>query len=1471
MTLDRILGWAGAATASVVGTAAGVVSGVTELVTASFSTTATRATFHRDSPATPVGAGESGATRDGVDRSGSGRVHVPLRGVHHPDAQPAAQRVETWLRSQDGVQRAEVNAVLGHVMVEYDPGRLTVRDITALVARAEEDCGLAGEPRLPPPHTHPAAAGPVLLEAVFAALHLAGLGYTAVGRAVRLPGLVSLAVSALSLVDAAPRGHALLRATLGERGAAALVTTATALSNAAGRRPTGLLVDAVHRVSTHRELAARRAAWARWEAELAQQEGGHRAWSQPDPTRPRPLPHGPVERVSDRVAAAGLAGAVGLLVARRSSQAAAAALIAGAAKAATSGREGFATRLGIETARRDGLVLDPAALRRLDRVDIVVLDAALLRTGRYAVDEVVPVTDRLGVSELTERAHDLVDPRHPRRRRAGGGWSVAPVPGDPAETAVSRVPAGETVLAMRRGEETVALVGVNERLDPFVEPLLAAARAVGAVLVHGDAQVARRLWGVATAPAGVSLRDTVRDLQRRGHVVAVVAADSAALSAADIGIGVARPGEPPPWGAHVFVHRLEQACLLLDAAVSARRVSARSAQLAVVGSVAGGVLAVLGPGGDAAGRAAFAVHMTSLVALGSGLWQATATARRPAPVSADTTPWHAMSPAAVLDTLRTTRAGLPEDESRRRRRPPPRDDTTVGVVRASAEELANPLTPVLATGAGLSAATGSALDALLITTVVVVNALIGGVQRVTANRALRTLRSTSVQPVRVRRAGVETRLPADAIVPGDVITLHAGDAVPADCRIVSASGLEVDESALTGESTPVAKSAQAVSTDTLAERSCMLYEGTVVAAGRAEAVVVATGEHTEAGRTLRHDDTQAPPTGVELRLRDLTGRVLPLCIGAGIGLAVIDLLRRRPLPVVLGRAVSLAVAAVPEGLPFVATVAELAAARRLSARGALVRNPSTIEALGRVEVLCFDKTGTLTEGRIRLRGVSTGRRTVTVDDSLSPEMREVVAAAVRASPFHLAPDQVTHQTDRAILRGARAVGITAADLGAEHLDELPFESNRGYHATLWRDDSGTHVSVKGAPEVVLPLCAARSVDRRVVEREVDRLARRGHRVLAVAERVVPGRSRADEADVRELTFRGLVAMVDPVRPTAAEAVATLRAAGVEVVMVTGDHPSTAEAIGAELDLIDGRGVLTGAEVDALTDDELAAAIPRTSVFARMTPSHKARVVRLLQRSGAAVAVTGDGTNDVPAIRSADVGIALGRRATPAAREAADVVVTDDRIETITDAIVEGRAMWVSVRDALSILLGGNLGEVVYAIITSVLSGTAALNARQLLLVNLLTDVLPAMAVAVRPPAGLSAADLLAEGPESSLGGALTRDIRVRAVTTAAAAGAAWLAARPVSTPGQASTTGLVALVGAQLGQTLVVRGRTPLVAAGVAGSLVLLVAAVQVPVLSRVAGCRPLLPHQWAIGLTAASLATAAQWLLQRRFAVARG
>ncbi len=453
---------------------------------------------------------------------------------------------------------------------------------------------------------------------------------------------------------------------------------------------------------------------------------------------------------------------------------------------------------------------------------------------------------------------------------------------------------------------------------------------------------------------------------------------------------------------------------------------------------------------------------------------------------------------------------------------------------------------------------------------------------------------------------------------------------------------------------------------------------------------------------------------------------------------------------------------------------------------------------------------------------------------------------------------MAHPTDQAIVDGAVAVGAQLDDgaPGWSLLDALPFEPSRGYHATVGSHDGGVLLSVKGAPETVLTRCTARRgpggvrsltpATRKRLERSVDDLARRGLRVLAVAEAALSPDQEICDDDVDGLVFLGFLALADPVRPSAAAAVDGLRRAGVEVVMVTGDHPSTAEGIAAELGILNGHRVMTGGELEQLDDAALAAVLTDVSVFARVTPADKVRIVRAYQASGIAVAMTGDGANDAPAIRLADAGLALGANATAAARDAADVIITDERIETIVDAIIEGRAMWASVREALAILLGGNLGEIGFTVAASGLTGRTPLSSRQLLLVNMLTDVAPSMAIAVRPPRNHSYDDLAAEGPDRSLGASLNRAIALRAVTTAAGAGAAWGIASLTGGPKRAGTVGLVSLVGTQLGQTLTSGGMHPSVLLASVGSTVALVAIVQTPGVSQFFGCTPLDPLAWA-------------------------
>ncbi|MEV7965908.1 cation-translocating P-type ATPase [Sphaerisporangium sp. NPDC088356] len=1395
-----------------------------------------------------------------------GGLRIDLYAIGGPGTEDAARALEERLGALPGVVRAEVNGRLGWVFVRCDPDAVDQDELMAIVEEldSQEERVLHSPVRLVEEHVR---------ATIRLAAGVTAMGLVVAGRLARIRPLHPVVPAVTHLTNSTPFLREQFDLRLGRGPTNSMFTTVNLVAQTLTLRPLGLVAQATMAVCRYVEARAERRTWERLEERLADKPGAYhhiRAASRPRRGHPR---HGPVERYADVASPVAVAayGAARILAPRTGR--ALSILVSATPRVGFMTREAFAGAIGRALCARDTVILDAGVLRAMDRVDTVILHADSLTTGSWSIDRVEPLVEGVKTGELYARLYSLVDFADPGGERAGDGWSTAPL-GDlatllPAHAAGWRE-RGLRAIEVRRNGTPIAVVGLAREIDPLAVAIVAAAKAAGTVMLAGDDGLAQRLAIGQVLPGGAELADRVYDLQKQGHGVVVVSRGARqALAQADIGVGIADmteasvpwdadiAGEPP--GVHLFL-------TCLPRAVSNSRNGVR---LAATAAVVGSLLAMAGPEAASLRRAHFVNAFVSLAAVSLGEWAGRAAARVPAPLHADTTPWHAMSVKEVLSRLGSSSDGIPDADAVRRRREAATTEVEEpqSLARATAEELANPLTPALAAGAGISAMVGSVLDAVMISAVVVINAFLGGVQRFKADHALHRLTEATQVHVRLRRPGGTEAATTEDLAPGDVVELRAGDAVPADARVIKAVGLEVDESTLTGESQLVTKTAAPTVAAAVADRSSMVYQGTTVAAGSGRAVIVATGDMTEAGRSARLAAEPSPPTGVELRLRELSRRILPISIGAGAVLLLTDLLRGRPLASALAPAVSLTVAAVPEGLPFVATVAELAAARRLSKRAALVRNPSTIEALGRVNVLCFDKTGTLTEGHISLRYVSDGRSGRPVEEA-TDQLRRILAAAVRASPLSGGGRVIAHPTDRAVLEGAQRLGVTPQEglRTWERVDEMPFEPGRGYHAVLGRTEQGHLLSVKGAPEIVLTHCDKMLKDSKVVplteamrrklEGEVDRLAHQGYRVLAVAERPASDRGDLDESRIDDLCFLGFLGLADPVRPTAKESVSRLLRAGVRIVMVTGDHPSTAEAIAAELDVLNGGRVMTGPELDGLDDDTLTKVLPEVAVFARTTPAHKARIVTCLRRAGEVVAVTGDGANDAPAIRMADVGIALGSRATPAARAAADLVVTDDRIETIVDAIVEGRAMWTSVRDALSILLGGNVGEIVFTVGSGLLAGGSALNARQLLLVNLLTDMVPALAVAVRPPASIDPEKLLAEGPEASLGASLTRDIYLRAVVTAGAATAAWLAGRMTGTRGRADTIGLVALVSAQLFQTVAGGGRDRVVVLASMASVAVLWLVVTLPGVSGFFGSRPLGPVGWSIALGSAAAAT---------------
>ena len=1419
--------------------------------------------------------------------SGGDRTHLEVRGLHRPGTEQAAADLRSRLSDVDGVRAVEVNAVLGRVVVQHDAEVVGRGELSGVVTAVEQDHGLDELGHAPGGTVHPGNADALVRDVGALGASVLGIGYSAVAALLPIRPPSPVVSAAVSLADTVPwlRGGA--ETMLGRSGTEFALTVGGAVTQGLSQNPLAVFTDATGRFTASRETIARNQAWRRWEEASAGIPGAHESTALDSEPRPVTLPDGPVEQVANLSGTFALGGYGTVLAATRDPRRALATMAAGTPRPAKAGREAFAAQLTSSLSERGTVVLEPRALRRLDRVDTVVLDAPALLTGQYVAEQVLPLDTDVDHARLFAHAGELVDPDDPKARHQRGRWALAPLgrgtalPTHVRDAVREHRERGAHLMVLHHDDEPVGVVVVVAELDPLAEPLVEAARAAGSVVLAGiGSKLDHRLDVDEAVHGGTRLAESVRRLQEDGRVVALLSNRShSALLAADVGIGVTEADRPAPWGADALCPNRAEAHALLAAVAEAHTASRHAAALSVGGSCLGVLFGALGPSWGAPARAGMPVQAASLFALGTGTLAGVQAGNRPPPAPRQRTPWHALPGKAVLGMLSTTVDGLGEAAARRLRRRQPRaaEPGSGGVLSTTLESLVNPMTPVLVTGAVVSAGIGSVVDAVMITGVLGISALIDGVQRVATDREMARLLDAGQLPARVRRGGEVRTVPADQLVPGDIVELQSGDGVPADCRVLESEYLEVDESSLTGESELVVKTPEPTTATALGDRTGMVYQGTTIATGTAAAVVVATGTATEIGRTTHENGgngSNEGAGGVEARLAELTQQILPLSVGAGGALLVVDLLRGIPLAQTVGRAVGLAVAAVPEGLPFVATLAELAAARRLSRRGVLVRTPATIEALGRVDALCFDKTGTLTQGRITLGQVSDGSRSAAPEE-LDEFQRHVIEVAARANPQPESDEPLPHLTDRAVLDGALRAGIDPN--GREVLADLPFEPSRSFHATRSRGADGISLHVKGAPEVVLERCTRwrrpdgdRPFDaeaRAAIEDEVERLALRGYRLLAVAEKSTPDSdgSELDDSEVDGLELVGLLGLADPVHPTAAEAVGRLQRAGVDVIMITGDHPSTAEAIAAELGLLGDRRVLHGGDLEELDDEQLAGELPKVSVFARVSPAQKARIVRLLRADGRTVAMTGDGANDVPAIKLAHVGIALGSRATPAARESADLVVSDDRIETITDGIVEGRGMWASVHDALSMLLGGNLGEIGYAVGSGMFGGAGGLNARQLLVVNMLTDVLPAIAIAVRPPPRATPEKLLAEGPEASLGTALTRDVYLRAGATAGAAGLAWALARPVSTVGQARTTGLVALVSAQLAQTLAVRGRTPLVLASGAASLLVLFGVVQVPGVSQFFGSTPLLPHQWWIATGSALATTAVVMLVQHR------
>ena len=635
------------------------------------------------------------------------------------------------------------------------------------------------------------------------------------------------------------------------------------------------------------------------------------------------------------------------------------------------------------------------------------------------------------------------------------------------------------------------------------------------------------------------------------------------------------------------------------------------------------------------------------------------------------------------------------------------------------------------------------VEPIVILLIVILNAAIGVFQEQRAEKAIEALKKMSAPAACVIRSGKMKKIPAAQLVPGDLIMLESGDMVPADARLVTSNGLKVQESALTGESEPCAKNSAEVCDERspLADRKNMIFSSTTVMAGNCTAVVTETGMSTQVGK-IAHllANEEAPQTPLQQRLGKI-GKALG--IGALVICAfvfVLGIVRRSGILPSFMLSVSLAVAAIPEGLPAIVTIVLSMGVQRMAKSNAIIRHLPAVETLGAATVICSDKTGTLTQNKMTVTQIRNE------SGEISPESKEaesilLMGALCNNSRISQKGKTVAFSgdpTETAILSAAYELcgKSFSPEKSYPRLHENPFTSERKMRSTVNSFGGGARLIVKGALDVVLPLCACAvsgsavvqmtSARRRKILLQNEQMAKDALRVIAVAYRNSTG---ADDNEEGNLIFAGLIGMTDPPRPEAARAVAICKKAGIIPVMITGDHIVTACAVAKKLGILeDGLNAVTGSELDGMSDEKLAGIIKECRVFARVSPEHKVRIVKAFRARGEIVAMTGDGVNDAPALKAADIGCAMGKGGTDVAKNAADMILTDDNFATIVRAVEQGRGIFDNIKKAVHFLLGTNIGEILAVFAASVLGLEAPLLPIQLLWVNLVTDSLPAMAL-----------------------------------------------------------------------------------------------------------------------------------------------
>ena len=683
-------------------------------------------------------------------------------------------------------------------------------------------------------------------------------------------------------------------------------------------------------------------------------------------------------------------------------------------------------------------------------------------------------------------------------------------------------------------------------------------------------------------------------------------------------------------------------------------------------------------------------------------------------------------------------------------------------------QFANFLVILLIIAAGLSFLLGDAMDGFFILLIVILNSALGFVQEVKAEKAIEALKKITISKVRVLRDGVESEIDSKYLVPGDVFFVEDGTKVPADGEILESYNLEANESSLTGESLPVAKGEE------LNQPNNRVFSGTVIAKGRGRVLITDTGMQTKFGKIAEGlQNIVDEDTPLQKKITALGKQLGAVGVASSITVFILAYLRGTPLFDSVLTSVSLAVAAIPEGLPTVITITLAIGVQRMSRAKAVVRKMTAVEALGSTSVIATDKTGTLTTNQMRVKEVWFGGATYPLKKLTGIQGLPILEKIVHVSSIcnnaslvfkhdHGDADVLGDTTEGALLLMVHQLGLDPQKIKQEEqmLSEFPFDSVSKTMSTAYIHNGQTEVLAKGAPESILKICSTiywnekeETLDeekKTMVEQAFEKSASTGLRMIAFSQKFIPEiKNDLERIDAEsQMAFVGFVGIADPPRAEAKEAVQLCKEAGIRVVMITGDNELTANAVGTELGIIEeGNDIVTGQQLENYSDEELSKILPKVAVFARTTPEHKFRIVKALQKIGEVVAVTGDGVNDSMALKQADVGVAMGKTGTDVAKEAADIVITDDNFASIVRAVEEGRVIFENVKSAVKYLIGCNTGEVLAVLIGVILGWPLIFTPIQLLYVNLITDGLPAIVLALTP----KHADIMRKKPRKEEG------------------------------------------------------------------------------------------------------------------------